>query len=95
VAGGPTDQLHAALQISLHNGKTVVGTVITSDGGLMVATANAGTVNEPKISVTMLLNDVEQVAYDKSLHPGLLAGWQGGANVGFALTRGNSQTKNL
>jgi putative salt-induced outer membrane protein YdiY len=29
------------------------------------------------------------------LHPGLLEGWQGGANVGFALTRGNSQTKNL
>jgi hypothetical protein len=83
------------LHVSLNNGKTVVGTVTTSDGDLMMATANAGTVNEPKASVTMLLNEVEQVAYDKSLHPGLLAGWQGGANVGLALARGNSQTKNL
>ena len=37
----------------------------------------------------------KQAAYEKSLHPGLLEGWQGGANVGFGLTRGNSQTKNL
>jgi putative salt-induced outer membrane protein YdiY len=40
-------------------------------------------------------NDAEQVAYDKSLHPGLLHGWNGGANVGFSLARGNSQTTNL
>ena len=34
-------------------------------------------------------------AYDKSLHPGLLHGWNGGAGVGFSLTRGNSETTNL
>jgi putative salt-induced outer membrane protein YdiY len=33
--------------------------------------------------------------YDESLHPGLREGWTGGTNIGFALTRGNSQTKNL
>src|SRR5882672_5613024 len=60
-----------------------------------VATANAGTVTEPKASVTKLLGQAEQAAYEKSLHPGLLEGWKGGVNVGFALTRGNSQTKNL
>jgi putative salt-induced outer membrane protein YdiY len=84
-----------ALSVNLSDGKTVVGTVTTSDGNLAVATANAGTVTEPKGSVTKLFGEAEQAAYEKSLHPGLLEGWKGGANVGFALTRGNSQTKNL
>jgi putative salt-induced outer membrane protein len=83
------------LHVSLNNGQTVVGTVTTSDGNLAVATPNAGTVTEPKASVTRLLGEAEQTAYEKSLHPGLLEAWKGGANVGFALTRGNSQTKNL
>ena len=83
------------LHVSLNNGQTVVGTVTTSDGNFAVATANAGTVTEPKASVTKLLGETEQAAYEKSLHPGLLEGWQGGTNVGFGLTRGNSQTKNL
>src|SRR4029077_10643322 len=37
----------------------------------------------------------EETAYEKSLNPGLFEGWQGGANVGLALTRGNNQTQNL
>ena len=49
----------------------------------------------PSKSVTKLFGEAEQAAYEKSLHPGLLEGWKGGANVGFGLTRGNSQTKNL
>jgi putative salt-induced outer membrane protein YdiY len=43
----------------------------------------------------MLRSPAEQAAYEKSLHPGLLEGWNGGLNLGFALTRGNSETKNL
>jgi len=83
------------LYVTLSDGKTVVGTVTTSDGNLAVVTANAGTVTEPKSVVTKLFGEAEQAAYEKSLHPGLLEGWKGGANVGFGLTRGNSQTKNL
>jgi putative salt-induced outer membrane protein YdiY len=37
----------------------------------------------------------EQAAYEKSLHPGWEEGWAGGANIGFAFTAGNSETKNL
>ena len=59
-----------ALSVSLSDGKTVVGTVTTSDGNLSVATANAGTVTEPKASVTKLFGEAEQAAYEKSLHPG-------------------------
>ncbi|MGH9501996.1 MAG: DUF481 domain-containing protein [Terriglobales bacterium] len=83
------------LHVNLSSGKTVVGTVTTSDGNLTVATSNAGTVTEPKSSVTQLFGEAESAAYEKSLHPGLLDGWKGGADVGFALTRGNSQTKSL
>jgi putative salt-induced outer membrane protein YdiY len=83
------------LSVTLNDGKTVVGTVTSSDGNLAVVTANAGTVTEPKAAVTKLFGEAQQAAYEKSLHPGLLDAWKGGANVGFGLTRGNSQTKSL
>jgi putative salt-induced outer membrane protein YdiY len=83
------------LHLALSNGKTVVGPVTTADGNLAVATAAGGTVNVSKTEVTALRSDAEQMAYDKSLHPGLMQGWAGGANIGFALTAGNSQTENL
>jgi hypothetical protein len=87
-----TDQ---ELHVSLKDGKTVVGPVTTSDGKLEVATKSGGTVEAPKDEVKLIRNDTEQAAYDKSLHPGLLHGWNGGINVGFSLARGNSQTENL
>jgi putative salt-induced outer membrane protein YdiY len=83
------------LHVSLKGGKTAVGPVTTSDGKIQVATKTAGTVEAPKEEVTLIRNDAEQLAYDKSLHPGLMHGWNGGANVGFSIARGNSQTENL
>jgi putative salt-induced outer membrane protein YdiY len=83
------------LHVSLANGKTVAGPVTTADGSLAVTTTASGTVNVAKADVTALRSDAEQTAYEKSLHPGLLQGWAGGANVGFALTAGNSETDNL
>ena len=82
------------LHVKLNNGETVVGPVTTANGTVSV-NAKTGPVSTPKEQIAGLRNDAEQTAYDKSLHPGLLEGWSGGANVGFALTRGNSQTKNL
>jgi putative salt-induced outer membrane protein YdiY len=83
------------LHITLANGKTVAGAVATTDGSLAVTTAASGTVTVAKADVTALRSDAEQTAYEKSLHPGILQGWAGGANVGFALTAGNSETKSL
>jgi putative salt-induced outer membrane protein YdiY len=83
------------LHVALANGKTVAGPVATTDGNLAVTTAASGTVNVARADVTALRSDAEQAAYEKSLHPGLLQGWAGGANVGFAFTAGNSQTENL
>ena len=83
------------LHVATSNGKTVVGPVATADRNLAVTTASNGTVSVAKSDVTALRSDAEQTAYEKSLHPGLMQGWAGGANIGFALTAGNSETKNL
>ncbi len=85
----------AELHVSLKDGKTAVGPVTTANGKIEIATKTAGTVEASKDDVTLIRNDAEQTAYDKSLHPGLMHGWQGGANVGFSIARGNSQTENL
>jgi putative salt-induced outer membrane protein YdiY len=76
-------------------GKTVVGPVTTNGDNVVVTTKTAGPVEAPKSSVTLVRSPAEQAAYEKGLHPGLLGGWAGGVNVGFAVTAGNSETKNL
>ena len=83
------------LHVSIKGGKTAVGPVTTTEGKIEIATKTGGTVEAPKDDVTLIRNDAEQAAYDKSLHPGLAHGWNGGANVGFSIARGNSQTENL
>src|SRR5207302_4354244 len=72
-----TDQ---ELHVGLKDGKTVVGPVTTSDGKLEVASKTGGTVEAPKEEVAVIRGEKEQAAYDKSLHPGLLHGWNGGIN---------------
>ena len=85
----------AELHVTLKGGKTAVGPVTTTDDKLEIATKTSGTVEAPKSDVTLIRNDAEQQAYDKSLHPGLMHGWNGGLNVGFSVARGNSETENL
>ena len=83
------------LHVGLDNGQTLIGPVTTSDGRLVVETRSGGPVSIPRENALFIRNDVEQASYEQSLHPGWRENWEGGANVGFALTRGNSQTKNL
>ena len=83
------------LHVALSDGKTVVGPVSTSGENVVVATRTAGTVEAPKSSIKTLRSPSEEAAHEKSLHPGLAEGWNGGLNLGFALTRGNSASKNL
>jgi len=85
----------ADLHVTVKSGKTAVGPVTTTDGKLQIATKTAGTVEAPKEDVTLIRNDAEQQAYEKSLHPGILHGWEGGVNLGFSVARGNSETENL
>lgn len=85
----------AELHVTLKDGKSAVGPVTTTDGKIEIATKSGGMVEAATDDVKLIRNDAEQAAYDKSLHPGLMHGWQGGTNVGFSVARGNSQTENL
>ena len=82
------------LHIEAKDGQKAVGAVSTADGKVEVAT-KSGPVEVPRENITIIRNDAEQMAYEKAMHPGLLEGWDGGVNLGFGLTRGNSATKNL
>jgi putative salt-induced outer membrane protein YdiY len=83
------------LHVGLKGGKTAVGPVTTTDGKIEIATKTSGTVEAAPADVTVIRNDAEETAYEKTLHPGWRQGWTGGANVGFSLARGNSETENL
>lgn len=85
----------AELHVTLKDGKTAVGPVTTTDGKIEIASKTGGTVEASKDDVKLIRNDAEQLAFDKSQHPGLMHGWNGGANVGFSIARGNSETDNL
>ena len=82
------------LHITTKEKKTVVGNVVANHGTFQVAT-KTGTVEVPVADIVTIRNDTEQAAYEKSLRPGWLHGWNGGGNAGFSLARGNSDTENL
>jgi putative salt-induced outer membrane protein len=75
--------------------KVVSGTVTTQGPDLVVATANTGAVHIPIANVGVVRSESEEAAFMHAQHPGLLENWNVGANVGFALARGNSDTTNL
>jgi len=83
------------LHVSTQEGQNLVGTVKTQDDKVEVATASGGTVAVEKSSIQNLRNEPEQIAYEHTQHPTLLQGWTAAGNVSFAVTRGNSETKNL
>jgi len=83
------------LYVTLKSGKTVVGQVTFVDNKIEIATRNAGTVEAPRADVTEIRGAAQQELYEKFQHPGLMHGWNGGADVGFSLARGNSETENL
>ncbi|HET9400302.1 MAG TPA: DUF481 domain-containing protein, partial [Candidatus Acidoferrales bacterium] len=83
-----SQQLHVALK----DGKTVVGTITSSDAGIVVATKDAGTVSAPRETVVAIRNDVAEAEYEMEMHPRLTQMWSGLLDLGFAATRGNSET---
>jgi putative salt-induced outer membrane protein YdiY len=88
-------QASEPLHVELQDGRNVVGPVSTSNDKIEVATPGTAPVEAPVSSVKTLRNDAEEKTYERSLHPGLFEEWKTGLNAGFALTRGNSETKNL
>jgi putative salt-induced outer membrane protein YdiY len=83
------------IYVSTTDRGTISGTVTPSGSNLVVRTASASTVEVPWAAITAVRSSAGQAAYEKTLHPSLIQGWNASANIGFALARGNSETTNL
>ena len=75
--------------------KQLVSGTVTSEGPDVQVTTTQGVQTVPRGDVATMRSPADQAAYEKSLHPGMLEGWSGGSNFGFALARGNSETTNV
>src|SRR6185369_2055557 len=75
------------LYVTLNDGRTVSG-LVTAKNSQFEIKSNSGVVAVER-------SEAEQRAYESTLNPGWLEQWNGGADVGFSLTRGNSATTNL
>lgn len=82
------------LYVATPQGQTVTGNVTLDEPDLVVHTTS-GDVRVPVPALTVVRTAQQQQAYEKSLHPSLAMDWTAGANIGFALARGNSDTTNL
>lgn len=87
-----TDQ---PLYVTLADGRTVSGLLTASADRADLKPANANVISMDRSAIRIIRSEAEYVAYQDTLEPGLLEGWSGGADVGFALTSGNSDTTNL
>jgi len=75
--------------------KQMVSGPVSSEGSDVMVTTASGPQKLPLADVSAMRSPADQAAYEKSLHPGRLEGWNGGGSFGFALARGNSETTNL
>jgi putative salt-induced outer membrane protein len=87
-----TDQ---PLYVTLEGGRTVSGAMTASENKVELRGTNANVVSVDRSAIKVIRSEAEHLAYEESLNPGLLEGWSGGADVGLALTSGNSDTTNL
>ena len=87
-----TDQ---PLYVTLADGRTVSGTFTSSGDKAEVRAANANVVSIARSDIRVIRSEAEYTAYQDALDPGWLEGWSGGADVGLALTSGNSDTTNI
>ena len=76
------------------DGRTVEGPVTTEAGDLVVHTSG-GEVRVPMAQANTIRSQQQQHSYQAGIHPGFVQDWKGGANLGFAVARGNSNTTNL
>jgi len=82
------------LYVTLADGRTLAGLINSKDAQLEIK-SNSSDVVVDRSAIAGLRNEAEQKQYESTLHPGWLQQWTGRADLGFALTRGNSNTTNL
>jgi len=84
-------KVDAPVTVVLQDGKSVQGTIATTDGKLEVA-AKDEKLSVPPTEVVTIRNPGEQKAYERLLTPGWRELWAGTGTVGFAGTSGNAKT---
>lgn len=92
VSNVTTDQ---PIYVTLADGRTVSGTFTSAGDKAEVRAANANVVSVARSDIRVIRSEAEYTAYQDSLDPGWMEGWSGGADVGVALTSGNSDTTNI
>jgi putative salt-induced outer membrane protein len=76
--------------------KSTVSGILTTDGtNITIHPVSGAPVQLAVAQVTVVRGESQEAAYQHSLHPKLDENWKGGINLGFALSRGNSETTNL
>ena len=85
----------APLYLTLADGRTVSGLVSMTNGRVEIRSGAGGPVVNDKSAVTLLRSEAEQAAYLRTLDPGWFDQWNGDANLGIALTKGNSDTTSI
>ena len=83
------------LYVTLADGRTVSGVMTVAEAKAELRGTNSNVVLFNRSDIQVIRSEDEHLSYQRSLNPGLLEGWSGGADVGFALTSGNSDTTNL
>lgn len=83
------------LYITLPDGRTVAGLVTTSGDQLTVRETGGGSVAATRETVKTVRSEEEQQEFLRRLNPGWLEEWSGSADLGVALSSGNSDTTNI
>jgi putative salt-induced outer membrane protein YdiY len=82
----------APLFVGLADGRTVTGAVSSSDGRIEVRPSTGEAYATDSAAVQSIRSAEEQAEFDRTVDPGWLSLWQGGASFGLGLTSGNSDT---
>ena len=87
-----TDQ---PIYVALADGRTVSGLLNLSGDRAELQVTNSGPISVERSAIHGMRSQAEQLAYERSQNPGWLENWSGGADIGLAITSGNSDTTNL
>ncbi len=82
------------LYVVMNDGSTVRGVVKSSGNQTEIKTADKA-LTVARSSIQLLRSEEEQRLYESTLNPGIFEQWTGGADLGVAITKGNSDTTNI
>lgn len=80
------------LYVSAKDGRTLLGTITTAEGGVEVHTGEGGNVVLAKDTIQFIRSKEEQAAVEAELARQRRADWVGSLDAGLSATRGNADT---